>query len=71
MTQTGKASEIERPAPLDYLWLWSVDECAEALRMSPGTLRNLGESGPPKVRLGGRVWYRPEGVQAWVVAREK
>jgi hypothetical protein len=61
----------KRPEPREYFWLWSVDECAEALRMSPGTLRNLGEAGPPKVRLGGRVWYRPDGVQKWLELREK
>lgn len=61
----------ERPKPAEYVWLWSVEECAEALRMSAGTLRNLGAAGPPKVRLGGRVWYRPEGVKRWVERREK
>jgi hypothetical protein len=41
--------------------------------MSPGTLRNLrgkGE-GPPAVKLGGKVWYRPEGVLTWLEKREK
>lgn len=62
----GVLGEPERPAPRDYFWLWTVEECAQALRMSPGTLRNIGSKGPPKVKLGGRVWYRPEAVGAWL-----
>lgn len=57
--------------PQSYVWLWSVEECALGLRMSVGTLRNLGKLGPPKVRLGGKVWYRPASVLAWLAAREE
>lgn len=56
----------ERVKPADYLDLWTPEECAEALRMAPGTLKNLGKKGPPKVKLGGKVWYRPEAVGAWL-----
>lgn len=51
--------------------LWTPEECARELRMAVGTLRNLGAGGPPKVRLGRLVWYRPEGVELWLKARER
>ena len=53
------------------LELWSPERCARELRMAVGTLRNMGKSGPPKVKLGGKTWYRPEGVRAWLASREK
>lgn len=58
-------------APSYRVELWTPDECAWQLRMAPGTLRNLGKHGPPKVKLGGRVWYRPEAVEAWLKNRER
>jgi predicted DNA-binding transcriptional regulator AlpA len=39
--------------------------------MAEGTLRNLGKKGPPKVKLGGMVYYRPEAVGEWLKRQEK
>ena len=63
-------SESAQPVPLEFR-LWSPEECARQLRMSEGTLRNLGKRGPAKVKLGGRVWYRPEAVETWLKSRER
>lgn len=57
-----------RPLSID---LWDPERCARELRMSATTLRHLGKSGPPKVKLGGKVWYRPEGVKKWLEAKER
>ena len=48
--------------------LWTPDETAEVLRTSPRTLerRRLDGTGPKFAKLGGRVLYRPEDVDAWV-----
>jgi hypothetical protein len=67
----GLASAGPFPRLPTYFDLWDVDECAFQLRMAPGTLRNLGKKGPPKVKLGGAVYYRPETVAAWLASVEE
>jgi hypothetical protein len=57
--------------PTRWFALWTVEECAWQLRMAEGTLRNLGKKGPPKVKLGGMVYYRPEAVGEWLKRQEK
>jgi len=51
--------------------LWSVDQVADYLSMSPQTLYGwrCRRYGPPSYRLGNKVRYRPEEVRAWVDAR--
>lgn len=50
---------------------WTPDEAAKALRTSVRTLerRRLDGSGPPFVKLGGRILYRPEDIDAWAADR--
>ena len=50
-----------------------VDETAELLRHSKGTLdnwRHRGE-GPPYARLGGRILYDRDAVIEWVRSHER
>ncbi|MUL76465.1 AlpA family transcriptional regulator [Mycolicibacterium sp. CBMA 226] len=47
----------------------TVDDVAAMTRLSAGTLRSwrhTGSSGPPSVKLGGRVLYRRTDVEAWL-----
>lgn len=57
-----------RPEPV----LLTVQEVAELLRVSPGTIRAWiakGE-GPPAMRFGKQIRYRPERVMKWVEEQE-
>ncbi len=50
----------------------TVQEVAELLRVSPGTVRAWiarGE-GPPAMRFGKQIRYRPERVMEWVEEQE-
>jgi hypothetical protein len=67
----GKTEDIVVNGVVYAIALWDRERCARELRMSVRSLEKLGKGGPPKVRLGGRVWYRPAGVEQWLVAREK
>jgi excisionase family DNA binding protein len=51
--------------------LWSIEEVAEYLALSPKTLYGwrCRKYGPPSYRLGNQVRYRPEEVRAWVDAQ--
>jgi excisionase family DNA binding protein len=55
-------------APTRSERLWSVEEVAEYLGLSPKTLYGwrCRKSGPPSYRLGNKVRYRPAEVQEWV-----
>jgi hypothetical protein len=48
-------------------------EAAEALGFSHNWLRNqrLAGDGPVYSKIGGRVFYDPEDVKAWVAAQKK
>jgi excisionase family DNA binding protein len=53
--------------------LWTVNELAQFLQIPRDTLyqwRQRGE-GPPAVRLGKHLRYRPEAVQAWLKSQEE
>lgn len=52
--------------------LWSVDEAAEYMKLSPQTLYGwrCKKYGPPSYRLGNKIRYRPEEVRSWVDAQE-
>ena len=45
-------------------------EAAQRARMSPSSLyeRNKQGDGPTRIKVGGRVLYRPEDVDRWLVA---
>lgn len=50
----------------------TVQEVADLLRVSPGTVRGWiakGE-GPPMLRFGKQIRYRPERVMEWVEQQE-
>lgn len=50
----------------------TVQEVADLLRVSPGTIRAWiakGE-GPPMMRFGKQIRYRPERVMEWVEQQE-
>ncbi len=46
-------------------------DLAHELGLSAGTLRNwrMRGAGPPFVRIGGLVRYRPADVEAWLAGR--
>lgn len=52
--------------------LWSTEECAEQLGISKRTLFTITHPrGTLKsVKIGTRVCYRPESVQAWLDEQE-
>lgn len=53
--------------------LLTTDELAELLRTTPAgihSLRYRGE-GPPAVRVGRRLLFRAEDVQAWLAAQRE
>lgn len=57
------ASNAAAALPIDRLW--SLDECARFLRMSPSWVRR---SDVPVVELGRARRYDPEQVRAYAVA---
>jgi excisionase family DNA binding protein len=53
--------------------LWTVSEAANALGVSVSSLnkwRTTGE-GPPFVRLGQRVRYRPADIECWLATQTR
>lgn len=48
-------------------------EAAAFLRLAPGTLQNrrVSGTGPPFLKLGGRVVYRREDLANWAEERRK
>ncbi|MGI8946671.1 MAG: helix-turn-helix domain-containing protein [Ornithinimicrobium sp.] len=51
----------------------TVQEVADLLRVSPGTARAWAAKGegPPSIRLGKQIRYRPEKVEEWVQEQER
>lgn len=51
--------------------LWTEQQCAEHRRCAISTLQKerVRGDGPPFVKLGRLVRYRPEDVLAWVAAK--
>ncbi|GAB5509536.1 MAG: hypothetical protein Rhims3KO_09370 [Hyphomicrobiales bacterium] len=49
----------------------SADQVASQLDLSPSTLAKmrLSGNGPPYSKLGRRVVYRPEDIDAWIASR--
>ena len=59
-----KASDVQ---PLAL----SAVEAARAIGVCPRTLATMTKRGEvPHVRIGRRVLYRPEALQAWLAGRE-
>lgn len=53
--------------------LLTTAEVADQLRIPPATLRywrHVGDIGPASFRLGRRVVYRRDVVEAWIAAQE-
>ena len=64
-------SEVEHGELLaDYL---SVDGAADALGVSRRTLGNLyrRREGPPRTRVGGRVYFRRAALEEWLRKQEE
>jgi excisionase family DNA binding protein len=53
--------------------LWTVEELAQFLQIPRNTLYKWRqeEAGPPAVRLGKHLRYRPEAVQDWLRSQEE
>jgi excisionase family DNA binding protein len=52
--------------------LWTHDEAAKFLNISPWTLHYLciNDRGPRRFKVGKHRRYHPDDVQAWLVANE-
>lgn len=48
-------------------------ELAAELGVTPRTVQrwNARRIGPPKIKIGKRVYYRREAVEAWMLAHER
>ena len=59
---------MENNVPSRFEHLWSIDQVATYLAMSPQTLYGWRRRkyGPPSYRLGNKIRYRPDEVRAWV-----
>ncbi len=71
--EAQNAVGADRPVagPAEPMFL-TVQEVADLLRVSPGTVRAWiakGE-GPPAMRFGKQIRYRPERVMEWVEEQE-
>ena len=62
---------MDNEVPSRFEQLWTIEEVATYLAMSPQTLYGwrYRKYGPPSYRLGNKVRYRPEEVGAWVDAQ--
>lgn len=67
-----QAGPIDEGAKLEPVFL-TVQEVADLLRVSPGTVRAWAAKGegPPSIRFGKQIRYRPEKVEEWVQEQER
>ena len=67
MRQSGNQQSIEIKK------LWTVGELSSYLGIPVATLYKWRqqETGPPAVRLGKHIRYRPEAVQDWLRSQEE
>jgi excisionase family DNA binding protein len=65
----GADEVVTVPAEMVFL---TVQEVADLLRVSPGTVRAWAAKGegPPSIRFGKQIRYRPEKVEEWVQEQE-
>ena len=63
-----RATRPDEPLPPERL-LWTIEEVAKALGVSPDTVQSLANIGQvlylPKVNIGRRTLFRPEDVRAF------
>ena len=66
-----EGSEVMDEVPSRFERLWTIEEVADYLAMSPQTLYGwrCRRYGPPSYRIGNKVRYRPDEVRAWVDAQ--
>jgi len=66
----GAEEGVTAPAEMVFL---TVQEVADLLRVSPGTVRAWATKaeGPPSIRFGKQIRYRPEKVEEWVQEQER
>ena len=61
-------------APKDSLLadLLTTDEAADLLELTAGTMKNyrLDKTGPPYVKIGGKVRYRRSDFESWITTIE-
>lgn len=57
--------------PSRFEQLWSIDQAAAFLQLSPKTLYGwrCRKYGPPSYRVGNKVRYRPGEVEVWLDSR--
>jgi predicted DNA-binding transcriptional regulator AlpA len=53
--------------------LLTEDQAAEALGVVKASLRNWASrrQGPPRIRIGRKIYYRLEAINAWIGSRER
>lgn len=53
--------------------LMTLPELAEELNVTPRTIMrwHARRQGPPRIRVGGRVYFRAGAVRDWLLAKEK
>jgi excisionase family DNA binding protein len=66
----GAEERVTASAEMMFL---TVQEVADLLRVSPGTVRAWAAKGegPPSIRFGKQIRYRPEKVEEWVQEQER
>jgi excisionase family DNA binding protein len=66
----GPEERVTASAEMMFL---TVQEVADLLRVSPGTVRAWAAKGegPPSIRFGKQIRYRPEKVEEWVQEQER
>ena len=52
--------------------LLTTDEAADLLELTAGTMKNyrVDNTGPPYVKIGGKVRYRRADLEAWITTIE-
>lgn len=71
--RNGTTEAAEGVAPAVAMMFLTVQEVADLLRVSPGTVRAWAAKGegPPSIRFGKQIRYRPEKVEKWVQEQER
>lgn len=71
-TMSDEQTSHLAPATSRSLGIWSEDETASRLEIKVQTLRAWAarRKGPPRVKIGRSVYYRPEAIQAWLAKQE-
>jgi hypothetical protein len=71
LREVTPASAVEIPAPEPQRDLITTEEFAELVRCAPQTPRKwrVNGSGPPYLRVAGRILYRRDDVEDWLTER--